>query len=312
MYSNVRRGGKYISRLSEFIRREYQIVPVALTPAKRGFYGETWRLEAAAKNYFVKLDYSPHKEIYKRSFPVIEHLCRYGIDSISKIVSNANGELFSSFESAILGVFDWIDGENAETDATKIFEYQILAKIYTVPADGVVIAREDFSNKNADKFFAQWDALKDRQLIALLEKNRSKLETRAAQSEKFARLCRGDNTGFVITHGDAGGNFMISASGDKYFIVDWDSPVLAPPERDAWVMCGKDWAMGAFHDALRRNKIEYDLRPERLAYYCCDFFFYYLNSYLDASAQAGVVGEYIDGWIKESFEYVDKIERQER
>ena len=55
MYSDVRRNGKYITRLSEFIRREYQIVPVAITPANRGFFGETWRLEAAAKNYFIKI-----------------------------------------------------------------------------------------------------------------------------------------------------------------------------------------------------------------------------------------------------------------
>jgi len=306
LYSNVRRSGKYITSLSEFIRREYQIVPIAITPAKRGFYGETWRLEAAAKNYFIKIDYSPHKEIYKRSFPVIDHLYRHGITSVSKIVNNANGELFSDFDSAILGVFDWIDGENVETDATKIPEYQILAKVYAVPVDGVPIHREDFSYKNADKFFGQWNSLKNKQLLSLLEKNRSKLESRAGRLKKFAELCRGDTMGFVITHGDAGGNFMVS--GDKYFIVDWDNPVLAPPERDAWVMCGKDLAMDAFHDALRSNGVAYTLRPERLAYYCYDFFFFYLISYIDTSAQIDTVEEYINGWINESFEYADKIE----
>ena len=96
-------------------------------------------------------------------------------------------------------------------------------------------------------------------------------------------------------------------SGDKYFIVDWDNPILAPPERDAWVMCGKDWARDAFHDALRQNDIAYTLRPERLAYYCYDFFFFYLNAYLDASTQADTVEEYINGWIEESFKYADII-----
>ena len=305
MYSKVRRSKKYISRLCEFIRVEYQIVPVALTPAKRGFYGETWQLEAANKNYFVKLDYSPHKKIYKRSFPVIEHLCKNGINFISRIVNNANGELCTQFESAVLGVFEWIDGENMETDATKIPEYNMLAKVYTIPSGDIPIPHEDFSDKNADKFFKQWKALNDKQLLPMLEKNRTKIEHRAEKLKKFAKLCQNDTSGFVITHGDAGGNLMVS--GDKYYIVDWDYPLLAPPERDAWVMCSRDWARDAFQNSLRQNGIEHTLRPERLAYYCYDYFFFYLTAFLDASTQADVVEEYIDGWIEGSFEYADKI-----
>jgi hypothetical protein len=174
---------------------EYQIVSVTLTPAKRGFYGETWRLETTNKNYFVKLDYSPHKKIYKRSFPVIEHLCKNGINFISRIVNNANGELCTQFESAVLGIFEWIDGENMETDATKIPEYNMLAKVYTVPSGDIPIQREGFSDKNADKFFKQWNALNDKQLLSLLEKNRTKIEHRAERLKKFAKICRNDTSG---------------------------------------------------------------------------------------------------------------------
>ena len=40
--------------------------------------------------------------------------------------------------------------------------------------------------------------------------------------------------------GDAGGNFLVSR--DKCFLVDWDGVLLAPPERDAWVMGFREWA----------------------------------------------------------------------
>ena len=306
MYGNIRRGEKYISRLCDFIRVEYQIVPISLTPAKRGFYGETWKLETASKNYFVKLGYSPRKETYKQSFAVIELLCKHGIDFISKIAPNANGELFALFDTAVLGVFEWIEGENIETDATKIPEYHMLAKVYTISPDGVDIGREGFSDRNAEKFFEQWKASGDRRILSLLEKNRAKLEHRAKRQKKFAEACRIDLSGFVITHGDAGGNFIVS--GDRNYIVDWDNPLLAPPERDAWRMCGREWAREAFQSALRQNGIEYRLRPERLAYYCYDFFFFYLTAFLDASAQAEKIEEYIDGWIEESFAYADNIQ----
>ena len=86
-----------------------------------------------------------------------------------------------------------------------------------------------------------------------------------------------------------------------------DNPLLAPPERDAWVMCSRNWAREAFQNALRQNGITYALQPQRLAFYCYDFFFFYLTAFLDTFAQTDTVEEYLDGWIKDSFEYADKL-----
>ena len=302
----MERSDEYKSELLEFIKREYGVECSEITPARRGFYGETWRVNKASTSYFVKLDYSPHQDKYERSFPVIERICDHGIDFISRIKKTTDGRLSTRFDGAVLGMFDWIDGENIQTNATKIPEYQMLAKVYTVPAHGLSISREEFSDISADKFFEQWNTLEDKQLQSLLEKNRAKLEHRASRLKHFAKLCQGDTAGFFITHGDAGGNFLVS--GDKYFIVDWDEPLLAPPERDAWVMCSQGWARDAFHYALRQSNIVHSLRSERLAYYCYHYFFYYLTSYLDGYKPKKTVceiEEYIDGWMEGSMRYAD-------
>ncbi|MCL2473321.1 MAG: phosphotransferase [Alphaproteobacteria bacterium] len=306
-YSNIVRSEEYKRDLIGFIKTEYEIETLKLIPASRGFYGETWRLDANDKSYFVKLVYNTaHKIIYERSFHIIQHLCNHGIDFISRIVKTKNSSPYAKFDNAILGVFDWIDGENIETDATKIPEYQMLAKVYAVPSKGLNIPLEDFSGHSVDKFCEQWNALDDEQILTLLEKNRAKLEHRAERLKIFSKRCQNSDTkDFVITHGDAGGNLIVS--GDKYFIVDWDHPILAPAERDAWVMCSKDWAQDAFHDALRQNNITYTLRPERLAYYCYYFFFFYLSAYLDDLTQADTIEEHINGWIEETIKYADSI-----
>jgi Ser/Thr protein kinase RdoA (MazF antagonist) len=307
LYSNIPRSEEYQHHLLEFIRQEYGISTAVLASAKRGYYGETWRLDATNSSYFLKLVYpAVHKAVYERSFSIIQHLCDHSIDFISRIVKTKDDDLSTRFDGAILGVFDWIDGENIETDATKIPEYQMLAKVYAVPSCGVPIRREDFSGKSADKFFEQWNALDNIQIHSLLEKNRAKLEHRAKRLKYFAELCRGDTADFFITHGDAGGNLIVN--GDRYFIVDWDSPILAPPERDAWVMCSRDWARDAFYNALCQNGIRHTLRLERLAYYCYHFFFFYLTAYLDGFTQTDTVREieeYIDGWIEGSIQYAD-------
>jgi len=309
LYSSIPRSQEYQHRLLEFIRQEYRIDAAVLAPAKRGYYGETWRLDTTNRSYFLKLVYpTAHKTAYERSFPIIQHLCDHGIDFISRIVKTPDGDLSTRFDGAILGVFDWIDGENRETDATKIPEYQLLAKVYAVPACGVPILREDFSGTSADTFFERWHALDNRQIHALLEKNRAKLEHRARRLKTFAGLCRGDTADFFITHGDAGGNLIVN--GDRYFIVDWDTPLLAPPERDAWVMCSREWARDAFHTALSQNSIRHTLRLDWLAYYCYHFFFYYLTTYLDGFTPTDSVREieeYIDGWIAGSIQYADTI-----
>ena len=312
MYSNILRDNEYITCLKKFIYDNYNINTVSIKAAKRGYYGETWRIDTNGAGYFIKLVYpAVHAVTYERSFSIIQHLCDHGIDFISKIVKAKDGSLFSRFDGAVLGVFEWIDGDNIETDATKIPEYKMLARIYAIPACGISIPTENFSGRSADRFFKQWNALDNARLLPLLEKNRNKIEHRAARLKYFSGLCQ-DVTNvtkeYFITHGDAGGNLI--KSGNKYYIVDWDNPILAPPERDAWVMCSRDWARDAFDDALRQNGIHYILRPERLAYYCYDFFFFYLCSYLDGFTQSDPVREieeYIDGWIEKSFEYADNV-----
>jgi hypothetical protein len=310
LYSNITRSDEYKQQLLDFIRRKYGIDAISIYPAKRGFYGETWRLEAANGNYFAKLVYaSEHMGIYESSFPIIDHMNRHGIDFISKIVKTVRGELSAHYDSAVLGVFDWIDGELIETDDTKIPEYQMLAKVYTVPVEWLTIPREDFSARSADLFFRQCESLPPNAPIhAFFESHRVKIVHRAERLRLFSERCRNDTSCFVITHGDAGGNFIMS--GDKYYIIDWDTPILAPPERDAWVMCNRDWARCLFHKSLRENGIGYNLRPERLAYYLYHMFFFYLNAFLDSFTQTGDmqgVEGYMNGWIEESFQYADKM-----
>ena len=318
MYSDVQRSNRYTRRLLDFIKCEYEIETGSVTPAKRGYYGETWRADATNNSYFIKLDYSAvHKTIYERSFPVVEHLHNHGIGFISRIVKAKEGSLFTSFAGAVLGVFDWIDGENIQNEQTKIAEYSILGKVYAVPPSGLSFSREEFSSASADLFFRQWDKLKitpddsSKRILSIFEQHRERLTHRAERLAIFADRCKADTSHFYITHGDAGGNVI--RNGDDFHLVDWDDPRLAPPERDAWFCLHLDWATTAFNETLRENGISYTLRPERLAYYCYHVFFFYLTEYMQTyfdignptSSVSAALSEYFDCWIEEEIRYAD-------
>ena len=313
MYNKTSRNYEYKNALMDFIKHEYGIDATSITPAKRGFFGETWKLGSVTGSYFVKLDYSStHKIVYKRSFLVVEHLGAYGIKNINLIVKTKDGGLSTRFGDAVIGIFDWIEGDNIETDETKIPEYSIMAKVYTVPTAALAIPTEDFFGGSADKFFRQWKDLDNSRLNILFEKNRDKLEFRSGRLKTLADDCRKDKNGFVITHGDAGGNMIKSKDG--YYIVDWDEAKLAPPERDAWNMLnyeGKNgWARCLFQRALLSESIDYALQDKRLLYYCYYYYFFYLTEYLDAYKQLGDIQEeimdYFIGWIESRASFADK------
>jgi len=308
MYGNVTRDSSYKARLLNFLETEYDINARDITPAKRGFYGETWRVGS----YFVKLDYSFHKDTYRRSFSVLERIVNSGIRNVSIPVKTRVGKLCSYFDNAVVGVFRWIDGENIENDETTVAVYDILSQVYTVPTENFPAPRINFDTGMADLFYSQLAKLDDKPLLRLFGEYEPVLAKRRLRYEKFARLCQSCNDNFFITHGDAGGNVI--KNNDKFYIVDWDDTAIAAPERDAWFGIHLDWAEQDFNNALARRGIDYSLRPQRLAYYCYRAFFEYLTLYMYTHFELpgclkpeNLREGYFENWIKRNISYADSM-----
>lgn len=307
--------------LIEFINREYGLAVMQLTETKRGYYGETWCAESPFGKKFIKLVKSAeHRKRYEQSFSIMEYLNAQGIDAVSKPLKTVDSKLFVEFNNATLGVFEWINGDNIQNEQTKIAEYNILAEVYAVSASGLDIPIENFTTDVVDIFRRQCDKLHEQSqsetvasLLRLFDSKQTIIEHRAERLAHFSELCQSDRSHFYITHGDAGGNIIID--GGKYHLVDWDSPMYAPPERDAWFCLHWEWATKAFHDALNHRGIYYTLRTERLAYYCYKFFFlyltFYLESYFDGSIDGdkivGEVMEYFSCWIEDNIRFADAL-----
>jgi len=312
MTNHPERNSEYMNSLKDFIHDKYNIHATSIAPAKRGYYGETWKLETSDTNYFVKLDYfSRHQKIYQNSLPVVEYLCNNGIDFISQIVKTRGGELYTNFNLGVLGVFEWIEGESIETDETKAPEYQMLCKIYPLTKQGFNIPTIEFSDAKAILFYEKWEKLKNMQssevnriVNSLFESQRDKLFHCAGRLLHFASICQKDTSGFYLTHGDAGGNFFVSSK--RNYIVDWDEVMYAPLERDAWVMCCRIWARKLFNDTLKDNNIKYKLRPERLAFYCYHMYFLYLGEFLEDFMVHGM-SQSLEEYFEDSYFMEERI-----
>ena len=83
----------------------------------------------------------------------LEYRGERGIDFVGKIIKTRENKLYSNFDTAVIGLFEWIDGGNVETDQTKSTEYQMLCKIYQLTKPGLEIPTASFSDDIAKRFY---------------------------------------------------------------------------------------------------------------------------------------------------------------
>lgn len=87
--------------------------------------------------YFLKMDYFPfHQEKFRQSLSVIEYLCENGIDFVGRVIKTRENALYSNFDGAIIGLFEWVECENIETDDTKTAEYQMKRDLFPLSHRG--------------------------------------------------------------------------------------------------------------------------------------------------------------------------------
>lgn len=270
-----------MSNLIHFLFSEYGLQVKNILPAKRGFYGETWSIQTENGEYFVKVEcWAHHSEIYKNSLSVVQYMTDRGIPFIPKVIRTKDGRLYSSFQQRTAAVFEYVPGELLETCPVEQL-YSHLSEVYKLRTDGIEMETETFGAEVLDTF----RNLQSRPELPVdvreaLAGKETAVSGYAERLKQLSAVCKGDKRNFHITHGDSGSNCILN--GNQLFLVDWDSALLAPAERDAWMYTGDKEQLEKINSILARHGINYRLEQNRLCFYCYRFFFYYLNEHLQA------------------------------
>lgn len=270
-----------VEDLANFLLAEYGFVMWSIVPAERGFYGETWKAQTDRGVFFLKIDYwQHHQESYQCGLAVMQYMAENGISFIPKVVKTKNGRMWSRFKNGVAAVLTYVQGTSLETCSAERL-YGCLAEIYRLKTGGIKLKAETFGIEPITTFqnLRHMPGLPAEAVKALDRKERV-ISWCAERLKRFSAVCRGDQENFYITHGDAGGNCILN--GDRLFIVDWDSAMLAPIERDAWIFVCDRQQLNQINAVLAEKGVGYILEPKRLGYYCYSFFFCYLNEYLKA------------------------------
>ncbi len=113
------------------------------------------------------------------------------------------------------------------------------------------------------------DALYLQRLHEVMQPRREQIRAFLAHSQEYARKAQQIAVSSVVCHGDPwGGNMTLSPSG-QLTLLDWESAVMAPPERDAFLYMGslgpELTAFDAGYRMIRREPLHW--HTDWLAYY---------------------------------------------
>jgi spectinomycin phosphotransferase len=194
--------------------------------------------------YFVKLRFG---DFNRASVTIPRYLNDEGRKQIIPPISMLNSSLWMEEENFTLHVYPFIEGHHGYH--TKLTEYQwgefgqTIKQIHSINLNTLIktmVPKEEYSTAFGESLrkvleninsYSREDDLWQETVKFLVEKKTVIVEL-VQRSETLAKALQKNPPEMVLCHGDIHGwNLLIGQDGELY-LVDWDTLVLAPKERD--------------------------------------------------------------------------------
>jgi spectinomycin phosphotransferase len=229
------------------LQRDYglRIIQVEFLPLGNDMHTAVYRVVADdARPFFLKLRSGDFDQI---SVAIPRLLSDQGMAQIIAPIATSTGQLWSRVDGFAVILSPFVDGQNGfevtVSDRQRTALGAALKRLHTltVPEELVQgIPREayapywrdmvrGFQARAEDSAFSEPVAA---QLTALLRAKRAVIDRLILRAEQLASLLQTQALDHVLCHADIhAGNLLIDANGSLY-IVDWDTLIMAPKERD--------------------------------------------------------------------------------
>lgn len=235
-----------MQQLFEELKKQYDLTPVSIEPAPRGFAAEAFYVYTAAETYFLKVSDNPRRQpSLLHGLKVLDALRAAGIEFIPRVIHTRGDTLFFRNEDSIFVLFHTIPGHQTY-DFERADAFEKLAQIYQASArfsHPEAFHRETFSvrfiegyRKQVERFFLEQPTTPEAaDAVTFLSPYRSFITACADRIEQIARHCRDIEVPFYMTHSDLTGNVMVSDRGEQW-IIDFDEAAFGPMERDGFIL----------------------------------------------------------------------------
>ncbi len=270
-------------QIIDCLRRDFGLKVDALEflPIGADANSAVYRAIADDTPYFVKLRSGDYDEM---TIVVPHFLGSQGIAQLIAMISTRDGRLWTSLDRFVVTFSQFVNGQdgfNMELSDEQWVELgRALKRIHFTELPNEIedyLHFETFSNYWRERVrhyqrritgtFSDPVPLR---LAELMRGRRDVIDELLRRAERLAGEMRSRSSAFVHCHGDLhGGNILIDAQG-KLFIVDWDTVILAPKERDLMFIgagIGKGWDNQRSVDCFYQGYGAGEVDPLGIAYY---------------------------------------------
>ncbi|WNB93356.1 phosphotransferase [Bacillus sp. NEB1478] len=241
-------------------------------------------IDHSNQTYFLKLN---RNEVTKQGIQVPFYLYSHGIDAVIPPIVNKKEELWFSENGFTWVLYPFVqsyDGYKVEFSSFQWSSFgESLSKIHAVslPEDlHQSLPRESFKSISCERVKEYDVKMKNTtfndpesaKLADFWNEKRNEIQQLIHNTDQIGRKVRTETFNFVLCHADLHpGNTVIDEEGNL-IIVDWDSPILAPKERDLMFIGGghrfKNPDIDAFYSAYGKLIPNFELisyyRNERI------------------------------------------------
>lgn len=271
------------------LANHYGLQVVYMTFLPLGADGNTAVYRAVTSDntvYFVKLRRGSFNQT---SVTIPKYLNDLGMKQIIPALTTRSGQLWADLPPFTLTLYPFVEGHNGFevdlSDQQRIEFGAALKNFHTARIPETLSAeihRETFSPqwRNKVRLFLEWIengtfiepvAV---ELATFLKNKRQETVELVNQSEQLAQVLQSQNLEFILCHADIHAwNLLIDVKGSLY-LVDWDTLIFAPKERDLmFIGAGLGGNGHTFQEEQRLFYQGYgatEINPIGIAYYRCE------------------------------------------
>ena len=235
----------------ETLAISYNIKADNLTPVSGGadLNATAYKAESGNTTYFVKVKDGVHNPIVPA---ILKLLNTAGIQQVIQPIKTTQEPSIHHIRNFSVMVFPFVNGKNGFDCELTHLQWvnlgDILRQIHSLvvtPEIQGLIRREDFSPQWRNTIRSLYSQIDDftpkgiaSKTIQFLIDHRAVIFRLVDQAEQLRQQVQNLSPPSVLCHSDIhAGNVLINETGEIY-IVDWDSPILAPKERDLMFIGG--------------------------------------------------------------------------
>ncbi|NNF65383.1 MAG: phosphotransferase [Acidimicrobiia bacterium] len=230
-----------------------------------GFGSHHWKARSDGRVWFVTVDDLDAKRLSEvdsrqaaaqrltAAMVVAVSLRELGLDFVAAPISSERGLASEPIDDRfVVSIFEYLDGETHPfgaypTSSARLAVLDRIARLHQVPPSSIPALEERFviprrevvtagASIDGNMLLGPYSA----DALDLLSHHRDSLTGAFDRFDSIVSVAIEQRSGWVVTHGEPHQANTINTPDRGVLLIDWDTVLVAPPERDLWSLIRQD------------------------------------------------------------------------